>query len=122
MTRVPSRRPRRRRGVSIVEVLIGLVMFTIGLLALLSGSVMAVRTMQTSQGFAVASVAAQNTLDSLKALGWAALTGQSGSYTSRGHAISWNVTGANPRKIVVVVVRHTLPTTKADSFVTYVAQ
>ena len=50
-------RKSSRRGISIVEVLIGLVMFTIGLLALLSGSVMAVRTMQTSQGFAVASVA-----------------------------------------------------------------
>jgi Tfp pilus assembly protein PilV len=115
--------PRRSEaGLSLIEILVALVMFTITLLSFASGSLLAARSMSTSKAYAVGTAAAESTLDSLRSLGWAALSGLSGSYTTQGHAVTWAVTGTNPRKITVAVVRRTTPTVKADTFVTYVAQ
>lgn len=116
------RAPAPEAGHSLIEILVALVMFTITLLALAGGSLLSARTMNASKSYAIATVAAQSTLDSLRSLGWASLAGLSGSYTTQGHAVTWAVTGANPRKITVAVVRRTTPTVKADTFVTYVAQ
>jgi len=113
---------RNEAGNSLIEILVALVMFAITLLSLASGSLLAARTMSASKAYGVATVAAQSTLDSLRAVGWAGIAGLSGSYTTQGHAVTWAVTGTNPRKITVAVVRRTTPTVKADTFVTYVAQ
>jgi Tfp pilus assembly protein PilV len=114
--------PRNAAGVSLIEVLVALVMFTITLLSFASGSLIAARTMAASKSYAVGTAAAESTLDSLRSLGWTALAGLSGSYTTQGHAVTWAVTGTNPRKITVAVVRRTTPTVKSDTFVTYVAK
>jgi len=114
--------PRSESGHSLVEILVALVMFTITLLSLAAGSLLGARTMSTSKAYAVGTMAAQTTLDSLRSLGWTNLAGLSGSYTTQGHAVTWAVTGTNPRKITVAVVRRTIPTVKSDTFVTYVAQ
>jgi len=114
--------PRSESGHSLVEILVALVMFTITLLSLAAGSLLGARTMSTSKAYAVGTMAAQSTLDSLRSLGWTNLAGLSGSYTTQGHAVTWAVTGTNPRKITVAVVRRPTPTVKSDTFVTDVAQ
>jgi type II secretion system protein I len=112
----------REAGHTLIEILVALVLFTIVLVSLVSGSLLTMRTMSTAKAYAVATVAAQSTLDSVRSLGWAASAGQSGSYTIQGHAVTWSVAGTNPRKITVAVVRRTTPTVKADTFVTYLAK
>ncbi len=122
MTTVAPARHRNEAGHSLLEILVAMVMFSITLLSLAGGTLLAMRSMTASKAYAVGAVAAQSTLDSLRSLGWTALAGLSGSYTTQGHAVTWAVTGTNPRKITVAVVRRTTPTVRSDTFVTYVAR
>ncbi len=122
MTPVASSRHDGEAGHSLLEILVALVMFTITLLSLAGGSLLSMRTMTASKAYAVGAVAAQSTLDSVRSLGWTAMAGLSGAYTTKGQAVTWAVTGTNPRKITVAVVRRTTPTVKSDTFVTYVAK
>ena len=110
-----------RRGSTLLEVLVGVVVFAIGLLSLMAGSLMAARAMKESRSFAAATVAAQSTLDSLRAAGWDNIAGASGSYTAKGHAVSWTVSGTDPRKVLVVITRRTSPSLVMDSVMTYVS-
>ena len=109
------------RGFTLLEVLVGVVVFAIGLLSLLAGSLMAARAMKESRSFAAATVAAQSTLDSLRAAGWDNIAGASGTYTTKGHAVSWTVSGTDPRKVLVVITRRTSPSLVMDSVMTYVS-
>lgn len=111
-----------QRGTTLLEVVIALVVFSIGLRAIVAASTSSHRSMRTSRAYGVAAIAAQSTMDSLKSLGWAALSARSGSYTVKGHAVRWSVSGTNLRRIVVIVTRQVVPMVRADSFVTYVAQ
>jgi type II secretion system protein I len=122
MTRRANHSRGREAGHTLIEILVALVLFTIVLVSLTSGSLLAMRSMSTAKAYAVATVAAQSTLDSVRSLGWTNIAGRSGSYTVQGHAVTWFVAGTNPRKITVRVVRRTTPTVKADTFVTYLAR
>ena len=113
---------RDPRGSSLLEVIVAVVVFAIGFLSLVGGSLIASRTMKDSRDLAVVSAAAESMLDSLKAGGWTAIGGRSGAKTVRGHALTWQVTGNNPRKVLVVVTRRTWPSPRNDSVVTYVAK
>ena len=116
------RSPMARRGSSLLEVLVAVVVFAIGLLALIAGSLVAARAMKDSKSFAAAAVAAQTTVDSLKAVGWDDIGGASGSYSVRGHAVAWSVDTNDPRKVLVVITRQTSPTLVQDSLMTYVGK
>ena len=90
-------RPMPRHGGTLLEVLVAVVVFAIGLLSLIAGSLVAARAMKDSKSFAAAAIAAQTTMDSLKAAGWDDIAGASGSYVAKGHAVSWSVSGDDPR-------------------------
>jgi prepilin-type N-terminal cleavage/methylation domain-containing protein len=122
LTRRSCALPRGRRGSSLLEVIVAIVVFAIGFLSLVGGSLIASRTMKDSRDLAVVSAAAESMLDSLKAGGWTAIGGRSGAKTVRGHALTWQVTGNNPRMVLVVVTRHTWPRAKYDSLLTFVAK
>ena len=115
-------RPMPRHGGTLLEVLVAVVVFAIGLLSLIAGSLVAARAMKDSKSFASAAIAAQTTVDSLKAVGWDGIGGASGSYTVRGHAVTWSVDTNDPRKVVVVITRQTSPSAVYDSLVTYVGR
>lgn len=115
-------RRRCQTGASIVEVLVALMIFSIGILALGSTGYVASRTLRSGRSYMGAWSVTQRKLDSLKAVGWAALGGQSGSETVDGYPVSWNVQGDNPRTITLVVTRQLPGGTYADTFVTHVAQ
>jgi Tfp pilus assembly protein PilV len=113
---------RDPRGSSLLEVIVAVVVFAIGFLSLVAGSLVASRAMKDSRDLAVVSASAESMLDSLKGAGWTAIGGRSGAKTVRGHALTWQVTGNNPRKVLVVVTRRTWPSPRNDSVVTYVAK
>lgn len=112
----------RERGYSLVEVMVALVMFAFGLLALAHGALTASSTVRASQSYTKSAAVAQSTLDSLRGVGWAGLNGVSGADTVQGVPMSWSTSGTNPRRVIVVVQRQGFDTMRPDTFVTYVAQ
>jgi Tfp pilus assembly protein PilV len=122
MSASPRCRPAARHGDTLLEVLVAVVVFAIGLLSLMAGSLVAARAMKDSKSLAAATIAAQTTMDSLKAVGWDGIAGASGSYDAKGHAVSWSVSGDNPRKVLVIITRQTSPSLVQDSLITYVGR
>ena len=51
-----------------------------------------------------------------------ALAGETGSDNVAGMPVAWQVVGANPRAVVLIVQRQTPEAVQADTFVTYVAE
>lgn len=110
------------RGNTLIEVLVALIMFAFGLLALAHGALTASSTVRASQSYTRSAAVAQSTLDSLRAVGWAGLNGVSGTDTIQGVPVTWSTAGTNPRRVIVVVERQGFGTMRPDTFVTYVAQ
>jgi Tfp pilus assembly protein PilV len=112
---------RRRRGITLVEILISVVMLTVGVFGLL-GSAASVET-QMGGGVrqTVAATIAQARIDSLTSLACAQLTVAgvaSGTSTSRGVAEKWTVTdGKNVKSIAVEI---TIPKRKVKLLYTTV--
>ncbi len=111
-----------RRGMTLIEVMVALTVFTIAILVLASTGVVAYQTLEHGDDFAHSATIAQTKLDSLTALGWAALVPQTGSDTVASYPVSWVVQDSNPRRIIMVVQRQAAGTVMADTFVTYVAE
>jgi len=82
-------RGRARRGFTLVEVMIGLMLLTIGLLAVTGLSSISVRTASRASEEGRYWGDAQEVIDSVMALGFGIPT--TGSTTIRGRAISWTV-------------------------------
>ncbi len=122
MTKQLVQRLRDARGVSLVEVLVALLIFTMAILALATAGSIASKTLRSGRSYMGSWAVAQSKLDSLTALGWTALGGQSGTETVQGFPVTWNVQGTNPRRVTLVVQRTLSGTVYADTFVTYVAQ
>ncbi len=114
---------RDTRGISLVEVLVALIIFSVVIVGLSSVGLVSTRTLRAGDSYAGASIAAQSKLDSLRSAGWVALTdGLTGSDTVEGYAVSWSVAGDDPRKVTLVVARSVMGMIYPDTFVTYVAQ
>ncbi len=122
MTKQLVKRLRNARGVSLVEVLVALLIFTMAILALATAGSMASKTLRSGRSYMGSWAVAQSKLDSLTALGWTALGGQSGTETVQGFPVTWNVQGTNPRRVTLVVQRNLSGTVYPDTFVTYVAE
>ena len=111
------------RGVSLIEVIVAILIFTMAIVALTSVGLVSTRTLRAGDSYGVASIAAQSKLDSLTSLGWAVLTdGLTGADTVQGYPVAWEVKGTDPRRVILVVDRYVAGTVYADTFVTYVAQ
>ncbi len=121
MSATRRRGPDARRGGTLLEVMVAVVVFAIGLLSLMAGSLIGARAMNDSRSLAAAAVAAQSTMDSLKARGWENIAGASGSYTVKGHAVTWSVGNDDPRTIKVKITRRTSPRLIQDSLMTWVS-
>lgn len=110
------------QGASLVEVMMALSIFVIVVLALTTSGFVASRTLRSGRSYMATSAVAQTKLDSLRAVGWLALAGQSGADTVEGYPVTWDVQGTNPRHVVVLVQRTVPAGVFVDTFVTYVAQ
>jgi prepilin-type N-terminal cleavage/methylation domain-containing protein len=118
MTASRLRRPAARRGGTLLEVIVAIVVFAIGFISLGAGSLVAGRAMKESRDLALVTVLAQHKLDSVASMGWVAIAGATGSGTIRGHAFAWDVSGGDPRVIQIVVTRRTTPQLVNDTLST----
>ena len=109
-------------GFSVIEVLVAITIFSIVVLGVAATGAVSASNLNLGQESTSAATAVQSKVDSLTSLGWAALTEQSGADSAQGHALTWVVSGDNPRHVVVVVRRQVLSQTFADTIVTYVSK
>lgn len=112
-----------RRGFSLVEVMVGMVILTITLLSLASSAALAARTTARAGQDLNLNAVVQWKVDSLGAAGYANVV--SGSDTVDGHLIYWFIASSgNPKLIFVVYERLNLSTGLyvSDWFPYYIAK
>ncbi len=102
--RFPRRGMRRpRRGTSLVEILIAVVMFTVAILGLLGASSSVTQQMGAGRRQMVAASIAQRRLDSLQSLPCAVLSAAgSRTGTTNGIQEQWTVTGSGATRTIVL--------------------
>lgn len=101
----PSRRragtppARGRRGFSLVELIVAMVLLVIGVMGLVAVSGYAIRLSTATDRSTVATIVAQSRMERLRALSCANITG--GTATTRGISESWTVSaiGTNSRQV-----------------------
>ena len=107
-------------GISLVEVLISMMVFTIGALAAVQQSLTARQQARVGELVTEAAAAAQYQMETLRSLPYDSLG--SGSATVWGFPLTWSVTGPDPKVVVLTVERPTvLGGVTVDTFVTFAA-
>ena len=91
MTQTQPKRPRDERGVSLIEVMVGMLMLASGLLALASAAGLALRTTARAGEDVQLWAAVQWTADSLVSMGAGNVV--NGSGVVQGRTVSWTVSG-----------------------------
>ena len=103
-----------------VEVIVSLMVFTLGVLAVTSAGVISGRQLRASRSDVQAWGAVHRKLDELTAQGYEEVA--SGSETVNGYELEWEVEEGNPKKVILTVQ---LPDRRGvalpDTFVTYLA-
>lgn len=114
---------RSERGFTIVEVLVAVLILTVGLLGLASTAGLVTRMIGQGQRFTEANALANERLEILRAQPCPSMTG--GSATSGVYQLTWTVDstglGLKGRRLRVIVRSPTRPSvTRADTFTTIV--
>src|SRR5687768_10113546 len=97
-----------RDGFTLIETLVALVLFEIGLLALFAITGVAARDLATAHRTARAQMLAANRLESLRARGCIAQASASAPHPG-GYLERWSVEGSGSRRIITVVILFPLP-------------
>ena len=112
--------PSDVRGTSLVEVLIALVILTVGVLALAQQSIVARQQALTGEMKSEAAAVAQFKFEEFKAGAFDSIS--SGSDTLQGHPMSWSVSGSDPKTVTLTVERRgVLQETVTDEFITIIS-
>ena len=115
-----TRKSGPEAGVSIVEVLIALIVFTVGALAAAQHTLVARQQARAGEIITEAAAAAQYQMETLRSLPPDNLV--SDSDTVWGFPISWTVSGTAPKVVVLAVERRSvLGGMTVDTFVTHAA-
>ena len=115
-----SRAPSDIRGMSLVEVLIALVILTVGVLALLQQSIVARQQSLTGELKSETAALAQYKFEELMALDFDSIS--SGSDTLQGHPRTWTVSGSDPKTVTLTIERRgVLQRSVVDSFITIIS-
>lgn len=113
-------RIRECDGVSLVEILIGVVILAIALLGLAAAGGVAARQVYMGRVDMGRWAALQEQLESLVAQGYDSVATDSG--VVQGYNMRWEVTGTNPKQITLVMEReNNSGQTVNDTLVTYIA-
>lgn len=91
----PVGAPRRRDGFTVAEVIVAMVILSVGLLALASGSVGVVRQMRAGNQAAIASMVAQSRLEKMRSRTCSNIS--SGTATTTGLSEKWTVASSSSR-------------------------
>ena len=106
-------------GISLLEVLMALLIFTIGALAAVQQSLTARQQARAGEYITEAAAAAQYQMETLRSIPYDSLS--SGSDTVWGFPLTWTISGATPKVALLTVERPTvLGGVTVDTFVTYV--
>ncbi len=110
------------RGLSLIEVLVALTVFSVSVLGLAKVGLTTSQSLRHGRGYMDEWTIAQTKLDSLKALGWEALEDEAGTDGVDGKEYNWSVHGENLRRIVLTIPRRVGGRVVVDTFSTYVAK
>lgn len=108
-----------RRGFTIIEVLIAVIILTVGIVGLASTAALVTRMVGQGQRYTEAASMANERFEILRALPCASLT--NGSQASQGYTVAWTVTtvgGGDGRRLDVAVTSPTTSGTRQDVFTT----
>lgn len=102
----PHPRVRARAGFTLAELMVSVVIITVGLLALAGSSIGVLRQMRSGNQAALASIVAQARMETIRSKGCSSLA--SGTATTRGMSEEWtinpgSVANPNPARIAAVV-------------------
>ncbi len=103
-----AKRARDKRGISLIEVMIAMVILTVAILGFSSATGLALRTTNRGRQEIQLWAAVQWKADSLTAVGWGNVT--AGSDTVNGYPMSWTVSGTNVEQIDLSVDHPSLTT------------
>ncbi len=90
---------RLRRGFTIIELVVAIIIMTVGVLALATGSAGVARQMRAGNQSAVAAIVGQARLENIRSLGCSSLA--NGTATTRGMTEKWAITWLSSRSRVV---------------------
>ena len=111
--------PKAEAGVSLLEVMIALLVFTIGALAAVQQSLTARQQARAGEIITEATAAVQYQMETLRSLPYDSIG--SDSDTVWGFPLSWTISGQDPKVVLLTVER---PSVRGgvtlDTFVTYV--
>lgn len=93
-----------RKGFTLVELMVAMMLFSVGLLALASTSAVVVRQMGDAGNMSIAATAASARIEQLRAV--SCTTAQTDSSINRGVAVSWVVTPMTRAAQIDVAVRY----------------
>jgi type IV pilus assembly protein PilV len=112
------RAPRDSKGFTIIEVLVAVLILSIGMLALVSTAATVTRMIGQGQRFSEASTLAAQRFEILRSEDCSTLS--SSSATSGAYSLAWTVSdvGTNAKSVSLVVTSPTGRGTRADSFQT----
>jgi Tfp pilus assembly protein PilV len=114
------KRLREKEGVTLVEILIGVIILSVALLGLAAAGGVAARQVYMGRVDMGRWAALQQQLESLVAQGYDNVT--AGSDTIQGYAMTWTVSGTDPKQIVLVMERENFRGVMVqDTLVTYMA-
>jgi len=114
------KRIRESDGVSLIEVLIGVIILTLALLGLAAAGGVAARQVYMGRVDMARWVAVQQQLETLVAAGYDSVS--AGSDTVQGYPMSWTVSGVDPKQVTLVLERENYRgQTVMDTVVTYMA-
>jgi len=87
---------RSRGGFTIVELVVAIIIITVGVLALATGSAGVAKQMRAGNQSSIAAVVAQSRMETIRSLGCSSLS-STGSATTRGMTENWTITWISAR-------------------------
>jgi prepilin-type N-terminal cleavage/methylation domain-containing protein len=99
---IGQERGNARAGFSLIEVIVAMVVLTVGLLGLAAGTGWMIRTVQFGQIESARSTALQSAVESVRAAPFASMADGSGTYGE--HAVAWTLGGGDQRSRIVQFV------------------
>jgi len=95
---------RERKGFSLIEVMIAVVLLAVGMLAFAGIQIIAVRNMTYSKDYGKANTYAQQKIEEIKAMDWTSVTNGTDTLEGNRYTRTWAVTTQGDMKTVGVTV------------------
>lgn len=95
---------REKKGFTLIEVMIALVLLAVGMLAFAGLEIIAIRNTTFSKDYGKANIYAQQKIEEIKAMNWLSVTNGTDTLESDRYTRTWTVTTQGDMKTVSVTV------------------